>query len=136
MFETFSWQDLFPFLQFVLLVIGVVAFVAVVIVLKNLARLLESTTRTMDQAEKTVAELRDSVVPILASADTSMDTLNLQLQRLDNILSGFESTTQRVAHTAETASGIVQTPVEFVAGVTDKLVRGWRERRAHSQDML
>jgi len=129
-----TWENLFPFMQFVLLLIGVVAFMMLVLVLRNLAKLLESTTKTMDEAERAITELRTSVVPILNKADESMDALNVQLGRLDNIMSDFENTTQKVAHTAETASGIVQTPVDFVAGVADKLMRGWRVRRAQSQD--
>jgi uncharacterized protein YoxC len=134
MFESFTWESLFPFMRFLLFVGGVAAMVTFVFVLRNLALLLDSTKRTMDETEKAVVELRTSIVPILDKADDSMEQLNIKMGRLDGILTNFESTSTKVAHTAEAASSAVQTPVDFVTGVTDRLMRGWRERKAHAQD--
>jgi len=136
MFESFTWESLFPFMRFLLFCGGVAAMVTFVFVLRNLANLLASTTRTMDETEKAVTELRESVVPILDKADTSVDQLNKQLGHLDSIMTNLENTSNKVAHTAEAASNVVQTPVDFVSGVTDKLIRGWRERKATSRDTL
>ena len=134
MFEFFTWESLFPFMRFLLFVGGVCAMVTIVFILRNLARLLDSTKRTMDETEQTIIELRTSLVPILEKADTSVEQFNNQMYRLDGILENFEHTSSKVAHTAEAASSAMQTPVDFVTGVTDKLMRGWRERRAHSRD--
>ncbi|MCL2606287.1 MAG: hypothetical protein FWD93_03300, partial [Coriobacteriia bacterium] len=113
---------------------GIVALIMLIFALRNLVELLSSTNRTMLEAEKAIVEMRVAVTPILAKVDTGMEALNVQLERLDTILSDFEFTSQKVAHTAEAASGIVQTPVDFVATVTDRVMRGWKERRAQSED--
>jgi len=134
--DGFEVHALFPWLQALMLLAGVLILFALFGAVRNLSHLLESSTKTMDEAEKTVAELRGSVVPILDKVDVSVDALNAQLLRLDAILSGFEAATQKVTHTSEAVSGIVATPVDLVAGFTDKLRRGWKTRRAEAEDIL
>jgi uncharacterized protein YoxC len=130
----FTWENLFPFMQFLLYFFGALCLLGLFIVLLKTIKLVQSATTTLDETEKTVAELRTSVVPILDKADVSVDALNAQLIRLDNIMAGVEQTQKKVSHTADAASNIVQTPVDLVSGFTDKLRRGWRERRAEAED--
>ena len=127
-------QSLFPWLQALLMLAGVFVLFALFGALRKLSYLLESSTETMAEAERTVSELRGSVVPILDKVDVSVDALNAQLLRLDGILSSFETATQKVTHTSEAVSGIVSTPVDLVSGFTDKLRRGWKTRRAEAED--
>ena len=136
MFEAFTWESLFPFMRFLLFVGGVAAMFTFVFVLRNLALLLSSTKETMDETKVAVAEIRDKAVPILDNVDTTVEQLNVQLEHLDTIMTNLQSTSDKVAHTAEVTSNVVQTPVDFVTGLTDKLTRGWRERKAHSEDQL
>ena len=129
-------QSIVPWLQALLMLGGVFALFALFGALRKLGHLLESSSNTMVETEKTIAELRTSVVPILNKVDVSVDALNTQLLRLDGILTAFEAASQKVTHTSEAVSGIVSTPVDLVAGFTDKLRRGWKTRRADAEDVL
>jgi uncharacterized protein YoxC len=134
--EAINWEGIFPFMRFLLFIGGVAAVIAIVFVLRNLARLLESTTKTVDELEITVRDMRENLLPIVKEADTTMKQVNVALGRFDHIMEDFESTTKKVAHTAEAASNVVQTPVDFVAGLTTRLMRNWREQKAEKQDYL
>jgi len=128
-------QAFFPVLQVVLLIGGIFVVFALFSMLRNLSRLLQNSSDTMVEAEKAISELRGTLMPILEKIDVSVDALNAQLLRLDGILTAFEAATQKVTHTSEAVSGIVATPVDMVAGFTDKLRRGWKTRRAEAGDI-
>ena len=131
---SFDVTMLIPWLQVLMMIAGVIILFALFGAMRNLSKLFEGTTCTMLEAEKAIAELRGSVVPILDKVDVSVDALNAQLLRLDSILSGFEAASHKVTQTSEAVSGIVSTPVDLVAGFTDKLRRGWKTRRAEAED--
>jgi len=127
-------ENAYPFMIFLLYLAGFAALVALVFVLINLARVLASTKKTMDEAEITVKDLRTNVVPILEKTDTTMQQVNAQMVHIDGIMQNLQTTSDKVAGTAQSATNVVQTPVDAANNFIDNLRRQWAERKAHKAD--
>ena len=134
MSSAMDWPLMSDILKCVALGLGALVLLALFAALRSLSKFLKRSTTVVDEADKTISELRTTVLPILDKVDVTVDAVNAELLRVDNILSGIETASQKVTQTSETVSGIVATPVDFVAGFTDKLRRGWKTRRAEVED--
>jgi ABC-type transporter Mla subunit MlaD len=132
--STINWQLVITILKIVLMVVGVFALFALFGLLRNASKLLKNANTSLTEVDKTVVQLRGSLVPILDKADVTVDAVNAELLRLDGIIGTFETATQKMTHTSETVTEIVNTPVDLVAGFTDKLRKGWQTRKAEAAD--
>ena len=133
-YEIFSYENIIHVLLAVLAVVGVIALI-------YLIRLLHSTRKTMDsantmvkEAETTIKEVRETTVPIIEKANVSVDAVNAELLRLDALIGAVEEAGTKAISTVGAATELAQKPVDLLNNVTDKLRRGWKERKAESDD--
>lgn len=112
-----------------------------------LAWLLLRLRRTVDAATRAISDLNDRTAPILAKADltmdnlntvlgqtqTSLDGVNLQLQRVDTITSHAAHVTANVANLATVVTSVAANPLIKAAAVGYG-VRRAAARRAHLED--
>ncbi|KAF0209127.1 MAG: hypothetical protein Q8S43_07155 [Actinomycetota bacterium] len=81
--------------------------------------------RTLRQAQQTMTEVRERFVPLLEKADVTVDALNAELLRVDNIMSDIEG----VSGAVSSATDIIRTPVGVVAGLGSRLAHAFARAR-------
>jgi fibrillarin-like rRNA methylase len=69
-----------------------------------------------------VEEVRSRLVPLLDKADVTVDALNAELLRVDAIV----TQAAEVGDAVSTASGIIRSPINTVAGGVARLFRSFR----------
>jgi len=113
-------------LLIVLLVAATAACVAIIWVSRE-------TVLTMRRLRALSDDTRETLVPLLEKADVTVDAANIELLRLDAVLTRFEDAGARVSAASATISEVVQTPAEMVTGVAERVRKAWKERKAHSE---
>ncbi len=86
---------------------------------------------------KTVGAMTDEVVPILTRAQTTVDGINLELVRVDDIMVTAVNATKGAEKTVSTISGAVSAPVRKASGLAamaKEAFATFRTRRAAGPD--
>lgn len=86
---------------------------------------------------KTVGEMTDEVVPILTRAQTTVDGINLELVRVDDIMVTAVNATKGAEKTVSSISGAVAAPVRKASGLAamaKEALATFRTRRAAGPD--
>jgi TolA-binding protein len=113
------------------ILLGVLLVLASVACAVGIWALLEGAKTA--RSTRTLAEDLDArVVPLLDKADITIDALNAELLRVDNIVSRIEEVTERVESTSRTVQGVANAPGEIVTDIADRVRRAWKRRQAES----
>ena len=120
-----AWADVLrAALSFFLVIVGVgIAYVCF---------RLGGVLRRMSQ---TVARVTDEVVPILSRAQTTVDGINLELQRVDEIMVSAVNATKGAEKTVTSLSHAVTAPVKKASGfaaAAKEAMATFRAKRAES----
>ena len=90
--------------------------------------LIESvkTTRSI----KVLADDLDArLVPLLDKADVTVDAMNAELLRIDQIVSRVEEVTDRVSDTSRAVQEVANAPAEIVNELAVRVRRAWKTRK-------
>lgn len=109
----------------ILLAVVLVAAVALIGVAVWALRDAVATSRSV---RRTSEEVRDRLVPLLDKADVTVDAVNVELLRIDGIITQFEDTSSRVSHASSTISDIVNAPVGLVSEAASRVRNAWKGR--------
>jgi len=74
-------------------------------------------------------DLDARVVPLIEKADVAVDALNIELLRVDAIVTRFEEISDAVESTSRTVQGVANAPVEIVTDLADRVRRAWKTRK-------
>jgi ABC-type transporter Mla subunit MlaD len=89
-----------------------------------------ATSRSLRAASD---DIRERVVPLLEKADITVDAANMELLRIDAIITRFEDTSSRVSSASATITDIVNAPADLVTEAATRVRRAWKDRkRTHS----
>lgn len=77
-----------------------------------------------------VTRITDEVVPILSKAQTTVDSVNLELQRVDEIMQTAVGTTKGAEKTVQTVANAITTPVRKLTGLAAGVREGVATLRA------
>jgi hypothetical protein len=69
------------------------------------------------------------LVPLIEKADVTVDALNIELLRVDAIVTRFEEISDAVESTSRTVQGVANAPVEIVTDIADRVRRAWKTRK-------
>ncbi len=114
----------------ILLAVVLVAAVALIGVAIWALRDAVATSRSV---RRTSEEVRDRLVPLLDKADVTVDAVNVELLRIDGIITQFEDTSSRVSHASSTISDIVNAPVGLVSEAAQRVRQAWKDRKRGQQ---
>lgn len=78
---------------------------------------------TADSTRKLVEDLDTRLVPLLDKASVTVDALNLEIERVDGIVTQIEEVSDKVSSTTRVAQEFVSGPVAAVAGLGDRARR-------------
>ena len=120
-----AWDDVVrAALSFFLVIVGIgIAYVCF-----RLGGVLRRMSRT-------VVQVTDEVVPILSRAQTTVDGINLELQRVDEIMVSAVNATKGAEKTMTSLSNAVTAPVKKTSGLAAAVKEGmatFRAKRAES----
>lgn len=99
----------------------------------GLAYALWRVGRLLRRLDRSVHDVTDEVVPIIGKAGVSLDTVNVQLQKVDVMMDSAVDMTEAVDTTVRAVSMAVTEPVKKVSGVVTGVTEGlasFRERVA------
>ncbi|PKQ16166.1 MAG: hypothetical protein CVT67_06105 [Actinobacteria bacterium HGW-Actinobacteria-7] len=77
----------------------------------------------------TSEQVRSRLVPLLDKADVTVDAVNVELLRLDGIITQFEDTSSRVSHASATITDIVNAPAGLVSEAALRMRQAWKDRK-------
>lgn len=95
----------------ILLILLLVAAIAACVALVWLATEAVKTSRSLGKLSD---DLDNRLVPLLDKADVTIDAVNMELLRIDGIVTTVEDATGRASDAAETVRDVVNAPVELV----------------------
>lgn len=134
-------ESAWPYAAAVLIVLGAIALGALIVIFIRLAKILKKTETTMDEVNGLVAKSNQELQPVLERVDPMMekatltvDTLNLELLRVDAILEDIESLTNAADKTVTTVEKVTAAPTDAVVGIAERVRGSINARRsgAHS----
>ena len=108
-----------PYAAAVLVILGAVALVALIVVLVRVAKSMKHVNTITAEAEKEVTPALKRVDPLVDRAELTVDTLNLELLRVDAILEDVENVTDMAGKTADTVNALTTAPSNAVASIAE-----------------
>lgn len=82
------------------------------------------------QSTRLLAEHMDALmVPLLGKADVTIDVINVELLRIDEIVTRVEEVTDRVSSTSRTVQDVAHAPAEIVGELADRVRSAFRRRK-------
>ena len=94
---------------------GLIAAVALVLLVALLAVPLLKLGRTLDEATLTIRQAREQAVPILGQASTTVAHVNSNLERVDDITGNAANVSSNVAALTSVAAATIGSPLIKVA---------------------
>ena len=90
--------------------------------------LIESVT-TARSFKRLADDLDARLVPLLDKADVTVDAMNVELLRIDQIVSRVEEVTDRVNDTSRAVQEVANAPAEIVNDLAERVRRAWKTRK-------
>jgi uncharacterized protein YoxC len=87
---------------------------------------------TARSTRKLADDLDASLMPLLAKADVTVDALNIELLRIDEIVTRVEEVTDRVNSTSRTVQEVANAPAEIVNEIAVRVRKAFKSRK-HAQ---
>lgn len=106
----------------VLIAVSAVAVFYLILVLRNAAKLLLKAQSSVDELNKSVAELRPRVLPIIENAEETLARVNNDLEQVEYVLTDVSSVTQNIADLSDKVSNIVATPVKVGNDIVERFL--------------
>ena len=115
-------------MQTVTVLLSVLIVVAVALCGVAIWALLEGVKTA--RSVRTLSDNLDAhIVPFIEKADVTVDALNIELLRVDAIVTRFEEISDAVESTSRTVQGVANAPVEIVTDIADRVRRAWKTRK-------
>jgi len=115
-------------LSYLLILLVVAALGLCVVAVYSLVDIVK-TSRSVRRLSE---DLSRRVVPLLDKIDVTVDAVNAELLRIDDIVTTFEEVSDRVSSTTNAVHEAVNVPVTAVSAVGAKLRDAWRSARKSS----
>ena len=90
---------------------------------------LTEAVKTVRSARLLADDLDTRLVPLLDKADVTVDAMNAELLRIDQIVTRVEEVTDRVNSTSRTVQEVANAPGEIVNDLADRVRRAWKTRK-------
>jgi uncharacterized protein YoxC len=90
---------------------------------------LTEAVKTARSARLLADDLDTRLAPLLDKADVTVDAMNAELLRIDQIVTRVEEVTDRVNSTSRTVQEVANAPGEIVNDLADRVRRAWKTRK-------
>lgn len=93
---------------------------------------LTEFVKTARSARQLADDLDSRLVPLLDKADVTVDAMNAELLRIDQIVTRVDEVTERVSDTSRAVQEVANAPAEMVNELADRVRRAWKTRKQPS----
>ena len=90
---------------------------------------LMETVKTARSLRQLVVDVDVRLVPLLDKVDITVDAMNAELLRIDQIVTRVEEVTDRVSDTSRVVQEVANAPAEIVNDLADRVRRAWKTRK-------
>jgi hypothetical protein len=104
-------------------VLTIVLYVALIVMSATAVWALVVVASTARSTRRLVDDLSGSLPPLIEKASATLDSLDAEMARVDEIVTQIEEVSDRVSFTTRAASEIVNAPVAAVVGLGDRARR-------------
>lgn len=102
-------------------VLQIVMTVSIVILVAFVIIVLMQLKKTLTTIDDLAGNINSEIIPLLSKAQTTLDEINSELERVDGIVSTFQEVSDKVQNSTDIAKGmarkVVATPVVKIAGL-------------------
>jgi len=84
---------------------------------------------TLRSTRKLADDLDASLMPLLEKADVTVDSINIELLRIDEIVTRVEEVTDRVNSTSRTVQEVANAPAEIVNEIAGRVRNAFKSRK-------
>ncbi len=98
---------------------------------------LREAVLTLRSVRSLSEDSRERLIPLLDKADVTVDAINMELLRIDALISRFEEASDKVTSASGTIHDIVAAPAGIVNDMALRVRQAWKDRaRVHAQSPL
>jgi uncharacterized protein YoxC len=90
---------------------------------------LTESVKTARSARQLADHLDSQLMPLIEKADVAVDAMNVELLRIDQIVTRVEEVTDRVSDTSRAVQEVANAPAEMVNELADRVRRAWKTRK-------
>jgi uncharacterized protein YoxC len=90
---------------------------------------LTESVKTARSAKQLADDLDSQLMPLIEKADVAVDAMNVELLRIDQIVTRVEEVTDRVSDTSRVVQEVANAPAEIVNDLADRVRRAWKTRK-------
>ncbi len=128
-FLTEAW----PYAAALLVILGAIALIVLIVVLVRVARSMKHVNALTESAQEELVPTLKRVDPLVERAELTVDTLNLELLRVDAILEDVENVTDVAGKTADTVNVITAAPTTAVASLAERVQSAFGSKRKQKE---
>jgi len=88
---------------------------------------------TLRSTRKLTDDLDASLMPLLEKTDVTVDAINIELLRIDEIVTRVEEVTDRVNSTSRTVQEVANAPAEIVNEIAGRVRNAFKSRKHTAQ---
>lgn len=110
-----------PYAAALLVILGVVVLVLLIKVLLSANKTMKSVEVIANEAEKEIPPVLQKVNPIVDKAELTIDTVNLEMLRVDSILEDVEQVSTVAGKTASAVDTVTSGPADAVTSLVDRI---------------
>ena len=110
-----------PIVSSILILLVFVALVILIVVLVRLAKTMKNIDKVAETAATELPPVVKKVDSMLDRAELTVDTVNLELLRVDAILEDVETVTGIAGKTADAVNTVTSAPTEIVTSLVERI---------------
>lgn len=114
-------SDAWPFAAAILVILGIVVLALIVVILMRVNKTMKSVEHMAAEADKEITPVLAKVDPMVDKAELTIDTLNLEMLRVDAILEDVEQISSVAGKTATTVDTVTSAPADAVSSIVGHL---------------
>lgn len=135
-------NQILPFLYAAVAVVIIWLIIELVLTIRKTRKVVDEVQKTVNVAVQDVDEIKNELMPAIKKVDPlmdrvslSVDAVNLELLRVDEIMTDVKTMSSAAAGATKSINTVASAPVDFVSGVADKVRRHFGPKAASKESM-
>jgi uncharacterized protein YoxC len=135
-------NNVLPWLYAVIGVCLIWLIIELILMVRRSRETINEAKKSLDSAVKDINRVTDELMPALKKVDPlmdrvslSVDAINLEILKLDEIVNDVKTMTSAASSATESINTLTSAPVDFVAGVSEKIRRRFGPKTASSDSV-
>lgn len=138
----FDIASFLPILYVVIAIVVIWLIVELILTIRKTRAVVEDVQKSLDVVVKDVDDIKTDLMPAIKKVDPlmdrvslSVDAVNLELLRVDEIMTDVKTMSAAAAGATKSINTVTSAPVDFVSGVANKVRRHFGPKAASKESM-